>query len=103
MPKVTIEKAADFGPLPPGFTVDPETGNVRNPDGSTRLHYDFSDLPSDHTVVLTGPIAGLVEVADGTVYDVTPHAIAVKDDHVAEVHRAILREHHAQGRFLGVH
>lgn len=101
MPKVSITKAADFGELAPWrFTVDRKTGNVRNPDGSTRLTYDFSDLPAGHTVMLTGPISALVETADGTVYDVTPHAIAVKDEHVDEVHRAILREHQAQGRFL---
>lgn len=109
---VSITKPADFAEfdeaagrylLPPGFKVDPETGNVLNPDGSTRLTYDTRSVDkSTHAVVLTGPISTLVETSDGTVYDVSPHAVAVRHEHVAEVVKGIVKEHHRSGRLLDV-
>lgn len=79
---------------------------VRNDDGSLREHYVFEESDKDENgelhVVATGPIGGLIELADGTVYDVTDHFIAVKPEHKDELHAAILREHHAAGRFLDV-
>ncbi len=54
------------------------------------LHYKFP--PGTH-VVATGPITGEVTLDDGTVYNVTPHYVAVRDKaHQAEVmHRIGLR------------
>jgi len=75
---------------------------VRNPDGSSRVHYDFSDEPGPITVVMTGPISGIVAAADGTEYDVTDDYIKVDPAHADSVRDAILTEHHAQGRFLDV-
>lgn len=48
-------------------------------DGRPLLHW-----VGEH-VVLTGPATGNVTTSDGTVYDVTPHVIAVHEDHAGEV------------------
>ena len=52
------------------------------------------------TALLTGPISGTIAMADGSAYDVTPEAIAVKPEHVNELLLAIHKSHHAAGRFL---
>jgi len=84
--------------------VRDSAGNiVRNPDGSGRMHFDFSDEPADDLVVLfTGPISGIVAASDGTEYDVTDPYIKVASEHVDDICDAIHREHHAAGRFLDV-
>lgn len=48
-------------------------------DGKPLLHY-----AGEH-IVITGPSQGSVTTSDGTVYDVSPHVIAVAEDHVGEV------------------
>jgi hypothetical protein len=71
-----------------------------------------SGIHSEHTpeeiaagmtdIVLTGPIAGTISMADGTAYDVSNVAIAVKPAHTNELLLAIHKAHHAAGRFTDV-
>ena len=78
--------------------------NVRtDPTHPSGVNYELTqdEFDSGHTVAyFTGPIAGAIALSDGTVYDVSPTAIAVKPEHVDELHVAIHRKHHAEGRFL---
>ena len=62
------------------------------------------DIAAGKTVAyLAGPlIQGTIVLPDGSAYDVTPAAIAVKPEHVNALHTAIHKAHHAAGRFLDV-
>lgn len=73
-----------------------------NPDGSTRFHYELTQEEHDdgYVALLTGPISGTLAVPDGTGYDVSEGAVAVRREHVGHLHVAILKAHHAAGRFL---
>lgn len=75
-----------------------------NPDGSPRFGYALTQEEHDAGLVafVTGPIAGTLAVPDGTAYDVTEGAIAVRAEHVGHLHVAIHKAHHAAGRFLDV-
>jgi len=62
---------------------------------------DDEDMAAGRTVnFATGPIGGTFVLSDGSAYDVTPFAIAVKPEHLAELQLAIHKAHHAAGRFL---
>lgn len=78
------------------------TTDTTHPSG---VNYELTQEEFDegYTVgYFTGPIAGAIALADGSVYDVSPTAIACKPEHVDELHVAIHRKHHAEGRFLDV-
>jgi len=53
-----------------------------------------------HAIVMTGPIAGVLTMADGTQYDVTENYIGVPFAHLDELHMQIKAHHNAEGRFL---
>lgn len=72
-----------------------------NDDGSVRYHNAWTPLEGESTihVIQTGPVAGSVQLDDGTVYDVTPEHIQVSeldggrhakavDFHIAKMHEA---------------
>lgn len=64
-------------------------------DSNGRPHV-FSD--SDKPVVLTGPIKGPVQLADGTQVDVTPIAVeADSEEHAAEIAHAIAKHWEKHG------
>jgi hypothetical protein len=65
---------------------DPETGQVI-----------YEQVDSDLPVVLTGPIAGIVTLPDGTTYDVTEAIIEVQPGHELLVSNAIGERHVAEG------
>ena len=78
---------------------------IKHPDPSSPsgLRFELTDedvAAGNSAALLTGPISGTMSLADGTAYDVTEEAIAVKPEHVAELEHAIHRAHHAAGRFL---
>ena len=78
---------------------------IKHPDPNSPSGFRFEITPEDvtsgHSVaLLTGPISGTMSLADGTAYDVTEDAIAVKPEHLNELQTAIHRAHHAAGRFL---
>ncbi len=78
------------------------TTDPTHPSGvNYKLTQEEYDAGLTHTL-LTGPIAGAVSMSDGTVYDVSPTAIAVRPEHVDELHVAILRKHRAEGRSLDI-
>lgn len=73
------------------------------PDGVRYiLTQDEYDAGYTH-VCITGPIAGTVEMADGTLYDVTEKYIPVRTEHREEINQAILSAHRSAGRFLDAH
>ncbi len=68
-----------------------------------RYELEATDVAAGKTVLmLTGPIAGTMSLSDGSAYDVSEEAIAVKPEHRDELHRAIHKAHHVAGRFLDV-
>jgi hypothetical protein len=82
---------------------------IKHPDGvdektgEPRFRYEMTQEEFDggHTVaLLTGPIGGTIGLADGTAYDVSEGAIAVKPEHLEELTLSIHKAHHAAGRFL---
>lgn len=76
----------------------------RNPDGSPHYHFTLTqdEVDAGWVAFMTGPIAGVVTLDDGTLYDVTDTAIPVKREHVGQLHVAIHEAHHANGRYLDV-
>ena len=78
---------------------------IAHPDASspsgTRYELTADEMVGGFSVaVLTGPISGTIAMADGSAYDVTPEAIAVKPEHVRELLLSIHKSHHAAGRYL---
>lgn len=78
-----------------------------NPDFEFDYRLTDEELAAGYTqLLMTGPIAGTIVMKDGTAYDVTEYAIAVKAAHAetadgpGELQLAILKAHHAAGRFL---
>ena len=66
-----------------------------NPDGSDHFLYELNG--AEH-VVATGPAIGLVQLADGTLYDVTDHYIEVATpEHATEVADKIHDQHIRRG------
>ena len=76
----------------------------QNPDGSPHFAFELTQAEVDAGLVafMTGPIAGVVTLDDGTRYDVTDGAIPLLAEHVGLLHVAIHRAHHANGRFLDI-
>ena len=72
-----------------------------NEDGTPYFNYDFTDVVNTdtHAIVLTGPITGPLTMEDGTVYNVTDFAIAVKHEHNDEVTGKIQEAHEVAGTF----
>lgn len=64
-------------------------------DGTPLFHY-LQDDPTK-AVVFTGPVAGVVELPDGTTYDVTDELIEVEPGHELLVSDAIGDKHVAEG------
>ena len=79
-----------------------------NEDGSVRYNNSWTPLPGESTihVVQTGPVAGSVSLADGTVYDVTPEHIQVSEvdagRHAVEVAYHIAKIHESSGRLTTI-
>ena len=74
-----------------------------NPDGTPHFGFELeqSDVEAGHdALLLTGPIAGVVSLGDGTSYDVTEAAIPCRSEHVGPLCHHIHRLHNAAGRFL---
>lgn len=57
-----------------GLPALPRTQIGWNADGTKHFNYDLEGV---ECVVATGPSMGLVQLADGTTYDVTDHYIAI--------------------------
>jgi len=75
------------------------------PDGSPIFEYDITeDVPALQAGTVaqfhTGPATGTLTMEDGTEYGVADEKIIVQAKHLSELHLAIHREHHANGRFL---
>jgi hypothetical protein len=70
-----------------------------NPDGSPHFKFDFTgDLnPETHAVLVTGPISGPITLDNGTTYNVTDGAIAVKHEDLDELNAKIAEAHYAAG------
>lgn len=66
-----------------------------NEDGSP--HYLYVSNDPTRAVVVTGPITGTVETADGTTYDVTESVIETDMEHHGEVGHAIGIRHEEEG------
>ena len=76
--------------------------DATSPSG-LRFELEASDVANGHSaLMLTGPISGTMALSDGSAYDVTEEAIAVKPEHLDELQRTIHKAHHAAGRFLDV-
>jgi hypothetical protein len=74
-----------------------------DPQAPSGFRYELTvdEMNDGYVAFLTGPIEGTLSLPDNSAaYDVTPGAIAVKAEHVEPLALAILREHHANGRFL---
>jgi hypothetical protein len=74
------------------------------PDGSPIFDYDISEekpgLESGDLVQFcSGPATGTFEMEDGTTYGVSDAVTIIAARHLAELHLAIHRDHHAAGRF----
>ncbi len=77
--------------------------NDANSPSGFRYELEAADVAAGrNALMLTGPIAGTMSLSDGSAYDVSEEAIAVKNEHLDELHRAIHKAHHAAGRFLDV-
>jgi hypothetical protein len=76
----------------------------QNPDGSPYFHYELTqdEVDAGFVAFMTGPIAGVLTLDDGTRYDVTDYAIPVKAEHVRQLQVKVHEAHHANGRFLDV-
>lgn len=78
------------------------TTDLSHPSG---VNYELTqeEFDAGQTVLLaTGSIAGAVALDDGTVYDLSPTAIAVRPEHLDELHLAIHAKHRSEGRYLDV-
>ena len=58
-----------------------------------------AEAPPGHGLVLTGPVAGTVELADGTTYDVTPECIEHAPGHAEAILFHIDEMHRKGGTF----
>lgn len=68
-----------------------------------RYELTEEDVANGLVAFAPGPLVnGAVSLPDGTVYDITEEYIAVKHEHVGELHLAIHRMHRAVGRHLDV-
>lgn len=77
--------------------VNPLTKTLsEGPDGKPRWNY--SD--AEH-VMLTGPVAGPVRTADGSIYDLTDDVIAIDPDHAGELNHHVALKHEELSRTLG--
>lgn len=84
-----------------------KTFKGRGPDGMPIYEYDHSQHPGmqgddisahSHLIVLTGPIAGPITLADGSTCDVTDEYIAVHKDDANELLHRIHQVQHASGK-----
>jgi hypothetical protein len=69
--------------------------DIIKPDGSPGKHYIAE--PGEH-LVLTGPVSGIMTLADGTQVNVTPEIVALRSpDDVAELSHLIGMQHVENG------
>ncbi len=55
-----------------------------NANGTPKYHYEYNGHP-DGGILLTGQVAGIVYLKDGTSYDVTPEAIEHAPGHAGPI------------------
>lgn len=80
-------------------SVDEELTRRRN-DG--QVHYNYRH-EGEGGILLTGPVAGIVQLNDGTVYDVTPEVIEHAPGHAEALLFHIDEMHKAAGRLPADH
>lgn len=75
-----------------------------DPSSPSGFRFELTEDERDagFAAFITGPIAGTIALPSGAAYDVTEDLVAVKEDHIGELHIAIHKAHHAAGRFLDI-
>jgi hypothetical protein len=81
---------------PDGTNLGTRTETGVNPDGSIRYHHIY-DGPEGGGILLTGPIAGAITLADGSAYDVTPGVIHHLPGHAGPILHHIEKIHESLG------